>query len=378
MSSNSIRWGILGTAQIARKNWQAIWHSGNGVVAAVASRDGERSRQFIAECQATVPFATAPRVVEGYAALVADPEIDALYIPLPTGLRKEWVLQAAAAGKHVVCEKPCAVSAADLREMITACRRHGVQFMDGVMFMHSRRLPLARGLLDDGKTVGPIRRMQTAFSFNAPEEFFTGNIRAQAALEPWGCVGDLGWYCVRLPLWAMNWETPREVTGRMLAATTPPSGGRPVPTEFSGELLFASGVSAGFYCSFRTELQQNALINGTRGQLQWDDFVLPVYGCESALETRNPAFVMTGCDSRMEPGHRRWSVPEYSNSHPTAQETNLFRAFADQVRTGHLNPAWPAMALQTQIVLEACLESARRDSRAVPVEGAPGMGGSGQ
>ena len=67
-----------------------------------------------------------------------------VYIPLPTGIRKEWVLRAARAGKHVVCEKPCAVSVRDLVEMLEACRRHRVQFMDGVMFMHSRRLELMR------------------------------------------------------------------------------------------------------------------------------------------------------------------------------------------------------------------------------------------
>ena len=72
--------------------------------------------------------------------MLAAKDVDALYIPLPTGLRKEWVIRAAQAGKHIVCEKPCAINAADLREMVDACRQHRVQFMDGVMFMHSRRL----------------------------------------------------------------------------------------------------------------------------------------------------------------------------------------------------------------------------------------------
>ncbi len=70
--------------------------------------------------------------------------MDAVYIPLPTGLRQEWVVRAAEAGKHVICEKPCAVSAADLSEMISACRKNRVQFMDGVMFMHNPRLGRVR------------------------------------------------------------------------------------------------------------------------------------------------------------------------------------------------------------------------------------------
>src|SRR5438105_2549730 len=133
MIGKALRWGILGTAQIARKNWRAIHDSGNSTIVAVASRDLERSRRFIAECQAEVAFETVPEAYGSYEELLASQAVDAVYIPLPTGLRKEWVLRAAEAGKHIVCEKPCAVSVADLREMLDACRRHRVQFMDGVM-----------------------------------------------------------------------------------------------------------------------------------------------------------------------------------------------------------------------------------------------------
>src|SRR5260221_2135393 len=147
MTENKLRWGILGTANIARKNWKAIHHTENSTLVAVASRDLERSRRFIAECQAHTPFEIAPQAFGSYEALLASKDVDAVYLPLPTGLRKEWVIRAAEAGKHVVSEKPCAPSVADLREMIEACRRHHVQFMDGVMFMHSRRLALLREAL---------------------------------------------------------------------------------------------------------------------------------------------------------------------------------------------------------------------------------------
>ncbi len=116
MNQPMFRWGILGAAQIAKKNWQAIRNTNNGVVAAVASRDLQRSRRFIGECQAEAGFETAPRAVAGYEELITARDVDGLYIPLPTGIRKEWVLRAAAAGKHVVCEKPCASSVADLTE----------------------------------------------------------------------------------------------------------------------------------------------------------------------------------------------------------------------------------------------------------------------
>ena len=208
-----LRFGFLSTAGIGRKNWKAILHSGNCVISAVASRDAKKSRAFIRDCQRESPFAAEPAAFGSYEELLASPDVDAVYIPLPTGLRKEWVLRAAAAGKHVVCEKPCAVNAADLEEMISACRQNRVQFMDGVMFMHNPRLARVRKFLDDGKSVGEVRRISSAFSFYNGREFFRDNIRVNAALEPAGCLGDLGWYCIRFALWAMNWQLPREVTG---------------------------------------------------------------------------------------------------------------------------------------------------------------------
>src|ERR1035437_9175806 len=140
MDKPLLRWGILGTANIAQKNWNAIWNSQNGCVTAVASRDPQRSRRFIDECQAQAPFPSAPRALDSYEELLAAPDVDAVYIPLPTGIRGHWVKGAAEAGKHVLCEKPCATSLVELVEMLDACRRNKVQFMDGVMFMHSRRL----------------------------------------------------------------------------------------------------------------------------------------------------------------------------------------------------------------------------------------------
>src|SRR5437868_15360924 len=159
MSKALCRWGILGTAGIARKNWLAIRNAGNSALVAVASRDVERARRFIEECQADVPLTPRPAACGSYQELLDRDDIDAVYLPLPTGVRKEWVLRAARAGKPVLCEKPCAVCAADLRDMLDACRDNGVQFMDGTMFLHSRRLPLLRQTLDDGHSVGAVRRV---------------------------------------------------------------------------------------------------------------------------------------------------------------------------------------------------------------------------
>src|ERR1035437_4815954 len=201
-----LRIGFLSTAGIGKKNWKAIFNSGNCIVTAVASRDVNKSRKFIDECQREFAFAETPRALGSYEELIASKNVDAIYFPLPTGLRKEWVLRAAAAGKHVICEKPCALSAADLQEMISACRQNHVQFMDGVMFMHGPRLARVREVLDDGRSVGPVRRISSAFSFYSGEDFFRDDIRVNGRLEPAGCPRGLGWYCLRFTLWAMNWQ----------------------------------------------------------------------------------------------------------------------------------------------------------------------------
>jgi len=301
-----------------------------------------------------------PQAFGGYEELLASSKIDAVYIPLPTAVRKEWVLRAAAAGKHVLSEKPCAVSVADLREMIDACRKHRVQFMDGVMFTHSLRLSRLREALDDGQSVGAIKRITSAFSYRATPEFFSTNIRADSRLEPHGCVGDLGWYCIRLALWAMDWEMPMGIRARVLSESDARSGSDPVITEFSSELVFPRGVSASFYCSFVSENQQWANITGTRGYIQMDDFVLPIVGNQAAFQVHKYEFNVKGCDFRMESNVQRITVPEHSHGHPTAQETNLFRNFAEQVLSWKLNEQWPEEALKTQTVMCECIKGAER------------------
>jgi predicted dehydrogenase len=274
-------------------------------------------------------------------------------------VRKEWVIKAARAGKHVLCEKPCACSVADLEEMLDVCRTAGVQFMDGVMFMHSDRLATLGGVLRDGQTVGQVKRIATQFSFRAPDAFLHDNIRTHSALEPLGALGDLGWYNLRVALWVMDEVMPTSVSGRILSEMGQAGSPHSVPTEFSGELGWDSGVSASFYCSFVTELQQWVHVSGTQGSVEVKDFVLPFVGNEVAFTTSNPTFDVRGCRFNMERHERRIAVPEYASNHETAQETKLFRTFSELVLSGTPDPFWPETALKTQRVLEACLASAR-------------------
>jgi predicted dehydrogenase len=293
--------------------------------------------------------------------------VDAVYVPLPTGIRREWVVKAAEAGTHVLCEKPCGSNAADVRAMLAACATNGVQFMDGVMFMHSQRLPLLRKVLDDGESVGTVRRISSNFSFKATDEFLKSNIRASHELEPLGTLGDLGWYNVRFTLWAMNYQLPVEVSGRIIAEHG--IAGKPVPMEFSGELFFPAGGTATFYCSFRAENQQWAHVSGTTGSLLVPDFVLPFYGSEAGFEVNRPVFTVRGCSFHMESHPRHHAVREYSDGAPDSQEANMLRAFSGIVTSGKLDPSWGDIALKTQLVVDACLRSAHGGGKLVSVNG---------
>lgn len=367
MSTPLCRWGILGTARIARKNWKAIRNTGNSTLVAVASRDHQRARQFIEECQVDVPLTPIPAACGSYQELLDRDDIDAVYLPLPTGIRKEWVIEAARQGKHVLCEKPCAISSDDLRVMLAACRENRVQFMDGVMFMHSQRLPLLRQTLDDGCSIDSIRRITSQFSFFSSDDFLATNIRTSNVLEPLGCLGDLGWYNIRFSLWVMNEQLPHRVADRVLAWHNP-GAGREVPMEFSGEMFFATGESASFFCSFRAGNQQWANVSGTHGYLHVSDFVVPFYGNEASFETNAPVDrVRSCCDFSMESYPHRFAVHEYSNGRANAQETNMFRTFAQIVTSGQLQPRWEEQALATQQILDALLCSARQDGRVVVI-----------
>lgn len=365
MAEKICRWGILSTAGIARKNWHSIVLSGNGRVMAVASRSGEKAQAFIDECQASVPVPHQVAALGSYEELLKRDDIDAIYVPLPTGLRTEWVVRAAAAGKHVMVEKPCGVTADDVRAMTDACRENNVQFMDGVMFMHSARMPEIRRTLDDGSSVGVIRRIASQFSFCADDEWVASNIRASSNLEPAGCLGDLGWYTIRMTLWAMNYEMPTEVRGRILHGAKRADSPHDVPMEFQGELHFASGVSATFFNSFRANHQQWFHISGTKGYLEVKDFVLPYFDNTVSFDVGNHNFAADGCRFNMEKYQRTVSVPEFSNNAATAQEANLFRNFSELVVNGTVDPHWPDISLKTQLVLDAALSSAQNDCQPV-------------
>jgi predicted dehydrogenase len=364
-SEKVCRWAFLSTAGIAKKNWRAIAVSDNSTLVAVASRSLRSAEAFIADCQRQYPQSEIPAAVEGYDEVLQRPDIDAVYIPLPTALRGEWIRKAIEAGKHVLAEKPAGIDASEVRTLVDLAKARGVQYMDGVMFMHSARMKKLREVLDDGTSIGKLKRIATHFSFLGDEAFKKSNIRTMSQYEPYGCVGDLAWYNVRLILWAKRYEMPSYVVGRTL--TTLQGDGSPstVPGEFSGELVYNDGFSASFYCSFLTENQQWAHLSGERGNVTIRDFVLPHYGCASAFQVSQAIFEAQGCDFHMKEDLQQHSVVEYSEGRMGAQEVEMIRCFAELAMSRKTDSSWGEITWATQRVLDALIESASHSSRTI-------------
>ncbi|MEM9365733.1 MAG: Gfo/Idh/MocA family oxidoreductase [Planctomycetota bacterium] len=361
MSQPVCRWGFLGAANIARKNWKAVRMSGNSVVKAVASRDLDRAEAFIQECSMEVPPVIAtdgvpslqrPQAFGDYQEMIERDDIDVIYVALPTAVRKQWVIAAAKAGKHVVCEKPVAVNAEDAAEMVAACTDSGVGFIDGVMFDHSARLPMVVQQIHGSEELGRLRRIQSHFSFCGDEGFYERDIRTRFDLEPHGCLGDLGWYCIRLTLRLMRGVLPVSVSGHTLASV---DDGR-VPIEFRGEMQFPE-VSAGFFCSFRTANQQTMWVSGESGTLTMDDFVLPYYDSECKWQVHRPELQIDNCRWNFGRHTAHFAVHEHAGGEEDSQEVNLVRRFAQSALDGTPDPADAEIALATQRVLDAMRRS---------------------
>jgi predicted dehydrogenase len=364
-NTNKCRWGIMSAAGIARKNWRAIALSKNGQVQAVAARKKEAAANFIGECRADTSVDHVPDAIEGYEGLLLRSDIDAVYIPLPTGVRGPWIRRALEAGKHVLAEKPVGVDAKEVQSLVELADSKQLQFMDGVMFMHSKRLQAMKAVLDNGSLVGKLKRLAIHFSFRGDEEFCRSNIRSMSQFEPHGCLGDLGWYCLRFILWSQNYRLPKSVTARTLQSIQGEGSPKRVPGELSGEIFYEDGFSASFYCSFLTENQQWAHLSGDQGSLWVDDFVLPFYGSETVFQSYQPRFSVEGCNFHMHPRKRQYCLEEYSDGHDNAQEIELFRNFANNVLSRNIQSEWGQISLKTQQVMDAAMKSASVDGAAV-------------
>jgi predicted dehydrogenase len=200
---SEVRWGILGASKFAREFMgPALTLAPGGRVVALATSDPAKADPFRV-------FAPGLRVHASFEALLADPDVDAVYIPLPNGLHVEWSLKAMQAGKHVLCEKPMAMQAGEFDPLIAARDAAGVLAAEGFMIVHHPQWQRARQLLADG-AVGRLWRIDGAFSFNNRD---AGNIRNRADMGGGG-LRDIGVYVMGGPRFATGLEAT-EVRARI-------------------------------------------------------------------------------------------------------------------------------------------------------------------
>lgn len=239
------RWGILSTANIGRRAMiPALQASPTAEVIAVASRDAGRARQFAKELN-------IPKAFEGYQALLDDPEIDAIYNPLPNHLHKPWSIKAAEAGKHILCEKPLALNPQECREMIAAAEANEVLLMESFMYRHHPRIQAAAKLARSGE-LGKIKTIESAFTFRLRDQT---DIRYQPEMGG-GSLMDVGCYCINLSRWMAGRE-PQVVQARAVWSDTG------VDEQVTGLLDFGDGLLAHFDCGFNQSQRQRAIVAGT-------------------------------------------------------------------------------------------------------------------
>ena len=202
MTAEPVRWGILGASNFARQQMGPAIHEAEGaVLAAVATSDPARAEPFAA-------FAPGLAVLGDYGALLDLPDIDAVYIPLPNHLHVEWSLRALRAGKHVLCEKPVAMRAAEVDELIAERDRTGLLAAEAFMIVHHPQWHLARRLVRDG-AIGRLAHVDGAFAFDNRGDL--ENIRNRAETGG-GALRDIGIY----PFGATRYVTgaePERLTG---------------------------------------------------------------------------------------------------------------------------------------------------------------------
>jgi xylose dehydrogenase (NAD/NADP) len=249
VTNRMIRWGILGTARINRRVIPAMRLARRSELVAVASRNHARAEAYATEW-------SIPRAVAGYQTLLDRADIDAVYIPLPNTDHVPWTLAAIAAGKHVLCEKPLALTAEDVDRIGAAAAAAGVIVEEGFMYRHEPMTARVLALVNDG-AIGTVRAMMSGFTFALENG---QNIRTDPALGG-GSLWDVGCYPVTYAQLIANHE-PGMVFG---SAHWSDSG---VDDEFMGLLRFDGGATANIYAGFRAAYRTWLEVLGSEGALR--------------------------------------------------------------------------------------------------------------
>ena len=251
------QWGLLSTARINDAFIEGVGQSSRSAVLAVASRDRGRAERYAAE-------RGIERAYDSYEALLADPDIDAVYISLPNALHLEWTGRALEAGKHVLCEKPLSRREADVRAAFDLAERHDRLLMEAFMYRHHPQTARLVELVESG-AIGRLRLVRAAFSFHFDDP---GDVRLSADLEG-GALMDVGCYCVSASRLLAG--EPELVCGMQVV------GGDGVDVTFSGWMRFPGDVLAHF----------------DSGLILDDRFDLEIVGEEASLYLPDPWHCVT-------------------------------------------------------------------------------------
>jgi xylose dehydrogenase (NAD/NADP) len=332
MNKEKLKWGILGTAGIAKRaGIPGIRQSETGIVAAIASRDLAKAAEAANELG-------IPKAYGSYESLLADPDIEAVYIPLPNHLHKEWTIKAAEAGKHVLCEKPFAMNASDAQQMVAACEAAGVQLAEAFMYRHHPRYDRIKAILRSGE-IGEIRGIHSAFTFNNASDI--SNVRYQRAMGG-GSIYDVGCY----PISAARFLLDEEPLAATVHAFFSPEHDE-VDMMASGLLEFAGGVALTFDCGMWAAFRNILEIVGTSGRIEMPSAFI------SHPDSSSHFYVITDA------GRREEEVP-YVNQY-ALQADDLAHAIWGN-KPQRFSPADGVLNMR---VIDACIQSAQEHARII-------------
>lgn len=243
-----IRWGLLSTANINRRVIPAIQQSERGELTAVASRSQESAANYADHWQIPQTFAS-------YEAMLHSDAVDVVYISLPNHLHAEWTIAALRAGKHVLCEKPFALTLAEVDQMIAVAEETGLVLAEAFMYRHHPQMKLAGEMVRNGR-LGEITLVRATFNFQMGSR---DNIRLVSEYGG-GALWDVGVYPLSFAQYMMG-GLPESVSGVQLLG---PSG---VDELFSGQLTYSGSRVAQISCAFMTPYHTMAEVIGTKGRL---------------------------------------------------------------------------------------------------------------
>lgn len=325
--AKKIRWGILSTAKIGiQKVIPAIQQAENCEVVAISSRNLEKAKSAAENLR-------IPEYFDSYEAILANPDVDAVYNPLPNHLHVSWTIKALQAGKHVLCEKPIGMDQKEAKQLANAIKKHPhLKVMEAFMYRFHPQWKKVKSLVDSG-AIGTVKNIHTHFSYNNPDPNNIRNILEVGG----GALMDIGCYCISFPRFILGQE-PKRVVGIMDRDPV-------MKTDrlTSGILDFSEGVSSLFTCSTQLMPFQRTQIFGKSGKIEVE---IPVNAppdqpvkIQLSTTEKNEEFVFPAVDQYTE------QAKEFANAilNDTAVPTN----FED--------------AINNMKVIDAIIESAEKN-----------------